>query len=203
MGYLLLAKCLLIWVLFWRRSPEIPDLIACTWLSCYGNGEWAGLAGAIRLRVWCGDEVLGDQPTVVSPTSYYSSQLLIPAALAACGLLRRTNRHFRSVSAHFYLLNPASARRVAQHPLHLSWIFFFSRSHIVWLYKGGRKTHFGGLFAEHDKKMWKWVWTDWWWGLSLPLTDMQWGALVADSVCSVIELRGRIWEKSRGAQRAY
>lgn len=34
----LCSRCLGMWVLFWRRPPEIPHLIAFTWIRCYGNG---------------------------------------------------------------------------------------------------------------------------------------------------------------------
>lgn len=129
------------WVLFWRPFPDILYLIACSWLGCYGNECGRSSLGAIPHRVWCGDENVGDQLTAVRAT--LALNFWYPLCEQAADLGEQT-RCLPTVLFIILTGNLGQARRVAQHPHYLLWIFFFFIQIVLRFWrKEGKQIHFG------------------------------------------------------------
>lgn len=159
------------WVLFWRRAPEIPHLIAFTWVCCYGNGGGRGLsvplvsgsAAAVRSSVTSSLES--------APPSHFTTQLLETRCASAPLPSPRSEPDRSCLLQCVFLWN--QARLDLSRDSHLSCVFFFffpqPNSAVL---SGETQKHFGGLCCEHGEKM---AGTKRYWGLSLQLTHVQWG----------------------------
>lgn len=134
-----LSRCLNMWVLFWRRAPEIPHLIAFTWVCCYGNGGGRGLsvplvsgsAAAVRSSVTSSLES--------APPSHFTTQLLETRCASAPLPSPRSEPDRSCLLQCVFLWN--QARLDLSRDSHLSCVCFFSfsRSQIVRYFQGKRR----------------------------------------------------------------